>query len=379
MTKARSNATANAAKGDLTVGTGTNLSGVLSAGNNGEALVLDSSTSTGLRWQGSMAAGRNFANNGGFDVWQRGTSFASPNNTYTADRWSTLLGSPAPATTVSRQATGDTTNLPFIQYCARVARNSGQTNTGAMYLTQSIESINSIPLAGKTVTFSFYARKGANYSGTSSGLGFDFNSGTGTDQNINGGFTGNVSVISQSATLTTTWQRFSYSGTVPTTATQIGFYFSYTPTGTAGAADYFEVTGVQVEVGSVATQFTRQGGTIQGELQAAQRYYFRSQDRGAFGSYTDGYAQNSTIAWFTVPLPSSMRIKPSSVDYSTLRVLRHGAVGFDVTSLSLDAASSTNQAVVVSATVASGLATGEGYTLGNGNSSSGYLGFSAEL
>ena len=36
MTKARSNATANAAKGDLTVGNGTNLSGILAVGSNGE-------------------------------------------------------------------------------------------------------------------------------------------------------------------------------------------------------------------------------------------------------------------------------------------------------------------------------------------------------
>lgn len=51
MTKARSNAVANAAKGDLTVGSGTNTSGVLALGNNGEQIVADSSTSTGLRYR----------------------------------------------------------------------------------------------------------------------------------------------------------------------------------------------------------------------------------------------------------------------------------------------------------------------------------------
>jgi hypothetical protein len=50
MTKARSNATANAAKGDLTVGSGTNLSGVLGVGSNGDTIVADSSTPTGLKW-----------------------------------------------------------------------------------------------------------------------------------------------------------------------------------------------------------------------------------------------------------------------------------------------------------------------------------------
>jgi hypothetical protein len=51
MTKARSNAVANAAKGDLTVGNGTDLSGILAVGSNGDTLVADSSTSTGLDWK----------------------------------------------------------------------------------------------------------------------------------------------------------------------------------------------------------------------------------------------------------------------------------------------------------------------------------------
>ena len=57
MTKARSNAVANAVKGDLTVGSGTNLSGVLGVGNNNEFLVADSTTGTGLRWAATVPDG----------------------------------------------------------------------------------------------------------------------------------------------------------------------------------------------------------------------------------------------------------------------------------------------------------------------------------
>lgn len=78
----------------------------------------------------------------------------------------------------------------------------------------------------------------------------------GTDQNISsGGYTGGTNAIFASSTLTTTWQRFTYSVVMPSTATEIAPYFLFTPTGTAGANDWFEVTGVQLDVGSVALPF----------------------------------------------------------------------------------------------------------------------------
>ena len=255
-------------------------------------------------------AGKNGVINGGFDNWQRGVSFASVagNALYTADRWSFL--NPGSATfTISRQSTSDTTNLANIQYCLRLQRNSGQTGTTVNYLTQSIESVNSIPYAGKTITFSFYARAGANYSATSNILSVNVSSGTGTDQNINASFTGIATVISQYATLTTTWQRFTYTGSVASTATQIGFYFSYTPTGTASTNDYFEVTGVQLELGAVATSFARAGGSIGGELALCQRYcYVKSTTGQSLGL---GTWYSATI--FRVPtwFPVQMRTAPS--------------------------------------------------------------------
>jgi hypothetical protein len=216
-------------------------------------------------------AGKNFVINGGMDIWQRGTSFANPNNGYTTDRW---LGSQATAGTITRVATGDTTNLPNIQYALRYQRTSASTSTAQLNIIQNFESVNSIPLAGKTVTLSFYARKGANYSPTSSLLGVVLPTGTGTDQNYyTAGYTGSADTINSSATLTTTWQRFTYTATLPVTTTETAVYFYAAPTGTAGAADYYEITGVQLEIGSVATPFSRAAGTIQGELAACQRYY----------------------------------------------------------------------------------------------------------
>ncbi len=275
-----------AAKGDLLVGTAADTVAALTAGSNGDTLVADSSTSTGLRYNPQNAL-VNPIINGGMDNWQRGTSFslaASTGSTYVADRWQTSTGANQ-ASTISRQTTGDTTNLPNIQYCLRMQRDSGQTGTSARALVSSLETTNSIPFAGKPITLSFYARKGADYSPASSALAAYLVTGTGTDQNrLTGSYTGDNTSIVGNKVLTATWQRFVVTGTVPATATEMAAYFAWTPVGTAGAADYFEITGVQVDIGTytdtTAPAFRRSGGTLQGELAACQRYFQKSYNTG---------------------------------------------------------------------------------------------------
>jgi hypothetical protein len=265
------------AKGDLIAASASDVPARLAVGSNGETLVADSAATTGLRYSATPSAS-NPVINSAMQNWQRGTSFsfaastAASSSTYTADRWQTKTNANQ-AVTVSRQATGDTTNLPFIQYAYRYQRNSGQTGTGDLDMIQNFESVNSIPFAGKTVTYSFYARKGADYSAASSALTARIFTGTGTDQNIFSGYTGTVTTNVVTATLTTSWQRFSGSTTIGATATQIATDFLFVPVGTAGTNDYYEVTGVQLDVGSVALPFRTYAATIQGELAACQRYY----------------------------------------------------------------------------------------------------------
>jgi hypothetical protein len=273
-----------------------------------------------------QAAGKNAIINGGMDIWQRGTSISVTASTapYTADRWQVNLGANQ-ASTVSRQVTGDTTNLPNIQYCMRYQRNSGQTGTGAMYLTQSFESSNSISFAGKTATLSFYARAGANFSPTSSILTSYVYYGTGTDQNITGAYTGAVGLGGQNNTLTTTWQRFTMTVSIASTATEIALLLAHTPTGTASTNDYYEITGVQLELGTTATTFSRAGGTIQGELAACQRYYqksYNTETTPPTNSTSAGavFCQSGNIATSggvgMVTLKSEMRVAPTVTIYS---------------------------------------------------------------
>jgi hypothetical protein len=365
------------AKGSIVAATAASTPANLAVGNNGETLVADSAATTGLRYTAGTVQS-NPVLNSAFQVWQRGTSVAitaSSTSAYQADRWQGYRG--ATGGTVSRQVTGDTTNLPNIQYCGRIQRDSGNTSTVAFYYTQSFETINSIPFAGKTVTFSFYARAGANYSAASSALGVYVASGTGTDQNQGAGYTGQVGVINTSATLTTSWQRFTYSGTIGATATELAVQYSFTPVGTAGVNDYFEVTGVQLDIGSVALPFRTYAGTIQGELAACQRYYWRGTSTNAYGTVaTPVIGASTTTAYAMYRAPVTMRTTPSAIEYANLALNDTGGA----TALTVVAINRGNPDFLeLTLTAASGLTQYRTYFMCGNNNTAAYLGITAEL
>jgi hypothetical protein len=326
----------------------------------------------------SRQAGKNLVINGGMDIWQRGTSvaIAASSSGYTTDRWFYAVGANQ-ASTISRQATGDTTNLPTIQYCARVQRNSGQTGGGGVGFDCSIESVNSIPFAGQTITFSFYARRGANYSASSNILNAQVLSGTGTDQNVQAGFTGSATVISQNATLTTTWQRFTYTGTVAASATQLGIRFITTWAGTAGAADFFEVTGVQIELGSYATTFSRTGGTFQGELAACQRYYYRVASVGTGTRLGSFNGTGNTSVGGIVQNPVQLRVAATSIEYLDLAMIIADSSTYTVTAATLSGVTNIFTTTINLTTGANTTANAAGFL--RFSSASGYLGVIAEL
>jgi hypothetical protein len=309
--------------------------------------------------------------------WQRGTSFTGNGaaNTYGADRWKYYNN--GTSLTVSRQATGDTTNLPNIQYCQRVARNNASTNTNANYIEQSFESVNSIPFAGKTVTISFYARKGANYSASSSVLNCRLQTGTGTDQSWLSGYTGDITIIETTPSITTSWVRYTATGNVGATATELAIVFTSNPTGTAGAADYYEVTGVQIEVGSVATPFKSNGATFQGELAACQRYYYRVTNPGSTSDpmMPAGFAVATTQANMWQPAPVSMRVTPTSLDSANIRFF-DGVSAFSPT---ITIGSCTNYILGIAGTTTGLTQFRPYYAIASTSINASYLGWSAEL
>jgi hypothetical protein len=356
-----------AAKGDLLGASANDTPAVLTVGANGETLVADSSTSTGLRYQTGYNG--NAVINGAFDIWQRGTSFVPASYNYGADRFSMNRG--ATGSTVSRQASG----LTGFNYAARVQRDSGNSSTSGIEIMTTLETADCLRFAGQTMTISFYARAGANFSAASSNLAVRLMTGTGTDQPLQS-FSGFAIALNSTATLTTSWARYSYTLTLGSSVTEFGFNLLFTPVGTAGAGDYFDVTGVQIELGSVATNFKRaSGGTIQGELAACQRYYFRTVADNAYTQFGNGSAKISTQAQVMVPFPVVMRVAPTALTYGSLVLFDgSGIVGSLTVTLNYNGRS---LGAVDCATT--GLTQFRPYFLLSDNTTSGFIAFSAEL
>ena len=340
------------AKGDLIAASANDTPARLAVGNNGETLVADSSASTGLRYQSGYNG--NAIINGGYDIWQRGTSFTGGlGNVYGADRW---MFSVTSARTYSRQAA----SLSGFQYCLRMQRNSGQTDTTGLYAIYSMESADAYRFAGKTVTLSYWAKAGANYSAASSALTVNWQTGTGTDQNVyTVGYTGSASVLNTTATLTTSWQRFSHTFAIGSTATEIGGWFTYNGVGTAGANDFVDITGIQMELGSVATEFKRSsGGTIQGELYACKYYYRRfgaTNSAGFNGSYY------TTTAFYGVLNFPNMRVAPSfaASGGDAVEIYRNGGTGG--TSTAVTGGQATNESIEITVTTGASTAGNGGW------------------
>ena len=247
---------------------------------------------------------RNKIINGSFGIWQRGTSFpAAASIVYTADRWAFYRSALATGATAAQ--TTPTNIVGSSSYGIRVQRNSGNTSVDPLILAQCIETANVRSLQGKTVTVSFKQRTSASI--TAATILVTLTYGTGTDQGVNaaraGSWTSQGTLSGSFNTGSTTFTETSIQYAIPSTATELQLNFAYTPTGTAGANDFFDIADVQLEVGPVATPFEQRPYGM--ELALCLRYY---------QGYTGQVTQNRVVSTYSRHLyflPVSMRSLPT--------------------------------------------------------------------
>jgi hypothetical protein len=246
----------------------------------------------GTQWTvlAPIAGGRNVIINGAMNVWQRGTSFTAA-STYTTDRFTVDNG------TVTRQ-----TGTGQFPYCLRIANTS---------INPAIRQGIELPVAGNaglftvgsTWTVSFYAK-------TSTTVTSNLSLYIAFGDTLYSGFTQILSDTSLPVP-TTSWVKYSKTFTVgvsPGASNPLMAVVIYLNNG--AYAGNFDITGVQLEAGAVATPFEFEDfGTT---LRKCQRY---------FQTYVDpplrGVADNTTRPGrMGMVLPVRMRVAPTSYSFS---------------------------------------------------------------
>jgi hypothetical protein len=363
VTITNSMATAIDAKGDLIAGTGADTFSRIAAGSNGEILVADSTTSTGLRWQGHIEAGKNGLINGAMDIWQRGTSSTS-NLVYLADRWFNYTS--AGTTTFSRESTIVPTGS---QYSMKIAQ---ATASATITVNQAIETSNAIQYAGQTVTISMMC-----YASASTGFQMQLGYSTSTDVGPLGSWTNITPSSGGAATVTNAWQKMTGTFVVPSTAKSL-YVSLFIPTLASGASAYFGQS--MLELGSVPTTFSRAAGNVAGELAACQRYYFRANSAGSYRMLGSGYAGSGGGSLnIAITLPTQMRVIPTALDTSALSSFYYESAGGGSTPTTLTLSSPATENIgTVNLAKTGSFTAGDAYWLYSNNTAA-YLGFSAEL
>ena len=367
------------AKGDLLVGSAADTISRLAVGNSGEQIVADSSATSGLRYQATQTAGKNSIINGDMAIAQRSTSASglSANDTYSAiDRWKTAISGTGFNITISRD-----TNVPnaTFSYSQKVQQlSTSATSVTQFAVAQPIETNQVSGLYGKTATISFWYKSNLTgnhylriYTGSQTG--------------------GADSAASFNITTANTWQYVTVTTSNFASITAITNYslgaqldigyrvYQGGSSVTISANDYFQFTGFQLELGSVATAFQTATGTIQGELAACQRYYWRTSKASGYMTYPGyGFTYSTTRVDATVVFPVPMRTTPSSVDYAQVYYQDTNNNTGVISPINIDAFANEGS-VSIYGTV-SGATAGRFARLVAVNAPSAtYLGFSAEL
>ena len=243
----------------------------------------------------SNMAGRNRIINGGFDVWQRGTSHTYNNGDsgyHTADRWYSAAFVSGGTLTLSQQ-TANNVGVDSEFFLRATTTGSVAAGSATVYSEYKIENLKQFN--NKNITLSFYIKANTNLSFQ---LRRHYYYGSGGSSEEYTSFS-DVAVTTSWTRHTVTFPAQDFSAKTFGSSNYLGimFYWS-TDQGTNQLNDAsIDIANVQLEEGSVATPFEhRQYGQ---ELALCQRYYQIK------------YWYESASQATTIPLAPDMRSNPT--------------------------------------------------------------------
>jgi hypothetical protein len=343
-------------------------------------------------------AGRNKIFNGDFLHNQKNTTTTTTSGVYLVDRFRILLAAAAGSVTGSVEqftpGTAPVAGYEAKQYCRVVTTGQAASTDRALFAYGGMEDVRTF--AGQTVILSFWAKAATGTPNVAIEFTQVFGSGGSPSATVTG-------IGATKTAVTTSWARYSFSVAIPsiagktigtdanTSTLQFGIWLSAGSSFDARTASLgvqnntFDIWGVQVEAastGSTASPFQTASGSVGGELSLCQRYYVRlgaanSLATAAYATYGNGYTTSTTNATIPVQLPVTMRVAPTAVDYSSLGIINTSSTLIAVSAATLNTSNNSNNRAHIEATVTG--ATANVYqTLENNNSTSGYIGFSAE-
>jgi len=246
--------------------------------------------------------GRNKLVNGNFDIWQRGATLTLVGSagSYLADRW--LCGQATGTTDINRIAfiPGQTDVPSEPKYFLRIDKLSAEV-TASVPIEQRIEGVRT--LAGQLATLSFWAKSDAPKT---------FKAVVNQDFGVGGSPA--VSGFSDDAiNVTTSWQKFTVTGTMPSIAGKtVGTddYVLFALLESTGFSEYtLDIAQVQIEEGGSATKFEQRH--IAEELALCQRYYWTIPEQADF--YLSMYNNDTDKRRVSIMCPVTMRSDPSVV------------------------------------------------------------------
>jgi len=301
--------------GDITAVTaGTGITG---GGTSGDVTVsFDQSNFGG----GQFAAAKNKILNGDFRVNQRNFTSNTTTGTFNFDRWA-QLNSGGTFTVTPQTFTPGAAPVAGYEgstYLQGISSGQSAASDNARY-RQKIESVRT--LAGQTATISFWAKAATGTPKVGIELAQEFGTG--------GGPSPFSSIPVSAVTISTSWVRYTATIAVPSLSGKTigtdkddnfqiflwlsaGSDFATRASSIGIQNNTFDIWGVQIEAGSIATPFQTATGTIQGELAACQRYFIRyDKTISAYQGLNYGFCSSTTRGEVRMQFPVFMRVAPS--------------------------------------------------------------------